>query len=251
MTSQKILSINDLSRVVNSLIKLGKKSIFRGQTVDKPLKPQIARDNSLSVTDEIKIFEEFKKETLPYLSEREEISRPNDDFELLILGQHYRLKTRCLDWTQHAYVALFFAVDYAMNSDTEDGVVWIYDLMPYNPSEWLLPGDRFRKNPFQFREIKIFQPKSFFDFRTDQQGSLVTIHPYPWKPMGGTKDNKRLIKILVPACSKQSIRDQLAKQGINYPALFSKEIEAKKIEDICLAINSKYSQRRVLSACNL
>ena len=239
---QKIFSIDDLAITVDNLKKAGKRFVLRGQPdEDKALLPSIARDGCVSSV-EIKIFEEFKKDVADYLSNRAEISSANDDFEKITLGRHYCLKTRCLDWTQDTNVALFFAVEDNINNSGENGVVWVYDLTPYNPSEWLLLSDRFEKNPFELEGIKIFHPKTFQDFRTDKQKSLVTIHSYPWKPMEELVDNKRLIKILVPACSKRSMRDELNKRyAINHDSLFSKESKAKELENICMAINSKYS----------
>lgn len=240
--------INDLAQVVDFLKNEGKKFILRGQTVDKPLLPQVARGNLLSVTDEIKIFEDFKRDAAQHLNSREEISSLDDDIERLTLGQHYKLKTRCLDWTMYTDVALFFAVynPEDKNNDCQDGVIWAYDLTPYDPSEWLLPGDRFRNNPFQFQQIKIFHPKSFTDYRTDKQGALVTIHPYPWKSMEELKDDKRLIKMIVPAGCKQNIREELSERYVNRELLFSKENKAKELEDICMDINSKYSSENLL-----
>lgn len=235
-----IESINDLGRVVDFLKRSGKKFILRGQTKDKTLKPQIARVNYLLLDNEIEIFEEFKKETARFLSCREEISIPKNDFEWFVWAQHYGLLTRCLDWTYFHGVALFFAVNNDMDND---GVIWIYELPPNESDEWLplIHGSITEKQIFEFTKIKIYHPKSFLDPRTDNQGSVVTICPYPWQPIEELVDNKRLTKILVPKDFKQGIRTTLDQQhNLNEESLFSRENQAKEIESICKAINFKY-----------
>lgn len=54
---------------------------------------------------------------------REHLPERFTDWDVLLLGQHYRLPTRLLDWTSSPYVALFFATE----NDEElrkDGIVW-------------------------------------------------------------------------------------------------------------------------------
>lgn len=49
------------------------------------------------------------------------------DWDVMVLGQHYRLPTRLLDWTASPYVALFFATErlsYDNNGEEPDAVVW-------------------------------------------------------------------------------------------------------------------------------
>lgn len=236
----RVSSFGELDSLIGALVKNGKKFILRGQAEDKPLLPSIARDR-LPPDIEIKIFEEFKEKMKQASLDvsREEIASLNNDFEWLVLGRHYGLKARCLDWTYFHDVALYFATKNAID---KDGVIWIYELTPYEPEEWLplAHKDILTKKPFDFKIIKIYHPKSFLDLRTDKQGAIVTIFPHPWKTMEEMSGNGRLRKIMIPASFKQGVLNELDCMGVNFEVLFQKENNAKKIEDICRAVNCKY-----------
>ena len=51
---------------------------------------------------------------------------PNNDFDWLILMQHYGVPTRLLDWSESPLVSLYFAVTSKEDKD-KDGALWVLD----------------------------------------------------------------------------------------------------------------------------
>jgi len=102
--SGKIDSIADLAAVMR---RFGgaRRLLFRGQHVDRPLLPRIARiaqEKSNARADlermEHRMLERLRKESVPYIHGRS----PASLWEWLSVAQHQGLPTRLLDWTANA-----------------------------------------------------------------------------------------------------------------------------------------------------
>jgi hypothetical protein len=101
------------------------------------LKPSLYRrtdiTNIIDLLDlEKQIISRFKQRSIPYLT------RPlTDDWDNLFFMQHYRVPTRLLDWTEHPYIALYFALTSApFDKDTsqfsDDAAIWVLNPVLWN-----------------------------------------------------------------------------------------------------------------------
>lgn len=230
--------MHEIRRVTNFLEnlplkhKIKKSPVYRGQAQDYPLVPSLFRMSQPNQPDFNQAFHEryswfeleevlldtFKKRALPLVRQE-----PRSDFEWLILGQHYGLPTRCLDWTDNPLAALFFAVEDAENE--KDGVVW--SLIPfgskitYGKSYTLDEG--WRRN--SRNSIVLYYPPHFSPRMTAQQ-ACITVHSLPedreeFNPLEKSLGlDTELWKYIIPAESKESLKNELESIGMTYYTLY-------------------------------
>jgi hypothetical protein len=122
-----INSVVDLAKVLQKAGN-GSRFLFRGQNVNKPLLPKIARlalEQSIPYEDlvklERKMLNRFKKESVPLLQSL----RPRTSWDWLSIAQHQGLPTRLLDWTTSAIVGLWFAVSADPPNEEPEGALWV------------------------------------------------------------------------------------------------------------------------------
>jgi len=159
----------------------------------------------------------------------------NDYPSWLFLAQHYRMKTRLLDWTDSILIATFFAVwedRYLSNT----GAVWALNPGSLNESQFgenaihlptnqsimplfdqafvqLLPDEG------KIEKIAAIRPHEI-DIKMMVQMSVFTIHGSS-KPLNKLKENKTfLMKFLIPPRSKREIHGLLEDLGIRESSLF-------------------------------
>lgn len=94
-----------------------------------------------------RLLNEFKRRAVHLVDER-----PQNDFEWLFIMQHYGVKTRLLDWTTNALVALYFAVDESQDCTSQELATLDDDEITFDTIQDSKPAAVFAMNPNKFNE---------------------------------------------------------------------------------------------------
>jgi hypothetical protein len=210
--------------------------LFRGQKIDHPLIPKIARlkprGDLLAI--EQKLLQEFKR-TSPLLINDQ---HPMDDWDYLTLGQHFGLPTRLLDWSNNPLAALWFAIwndEILEGEQTPYAVVWI--MMAEVHDFELSIGE---VHPFAVQETKIFRPR-IIKQRINNQSAVFSIQSsdeIKEKCRLNETDSfhKKLLKIKIPADKFPDIRTDLNTLGVNAYTIFP------ELSGLCSYLQWRYFQ---------
>lgn len=188
-----------------------------------------ARRNSCTRFEEEDLANRFIREAITRYPNCPTTTEVAEDPRWLFLMQHYRLKTRLLDWTESPLIASFFCVK---DNQDKDGVVWAL-----NP--WILNQDQttqkaildvkkgliLTQSPFaeeqgldidkviavntQQRDIRMFVQQSVFTMH----GSKNPLEEYEGR-------DKFLRKYTIPASSKKNLWVSLQQFGVKDHYLF-------------------------------
>lgn len=142
-----------------------KLTLFRGQPVEGNLLPNIARINPKYDSEQLErtVLNKFKLMGTSLLMDVEK-----SPLQLMIVAQHFGLKTRLLDWTSNPLVALYFACCDRFGEDS-----FVYSL----EAETMITDDVFERDPFKLTRTRIFQPPMNNPRLIAQQG-WFSIHRY-------------------------------------------------------------------------
>lgn len=191
--------------------------LYRGQPKDYSLLPSIARisDNLRNeiCNNEIKSLEEFIRYGSTYTDASLELIS-----DAIIYAQHYGLKTRLLDWTSNALIALWFACQEYKTEDT----AYVYHLTI--EEETIIPNTK-SLDIFNLTNIKIVKPK-LNNKRLIAQDGWFSIHNYnrtdsKYEPL--TEKSEEIIslsRIPIEKHSKDEILNYLGNIGFNYRTIF-------------------------------
>lgn len=118
---------------------------------------------------EVAAIEEFKRLAIPHLD-----ILPKNDWEWIVVAQHYGIPTRLLDWTSNPLVALYFATfDHIEHLDS-DAAIYVLDTQ-----DMAYPD--YDKSPFDISTVVHYAPPHLTN-RIAMQSSEFTVHPDPKKP---------------------------------------------------------------------
>jgi FRG domain len=217
---EEVDSVADLLHRITELFTGHGSVLFRGHRCEHwELVPRIARTEFRIryATDipktEQRMLDEFERLSVPHLGGRSIAST----WDVLALAQHHGLPTRLLDWTSNPLVALWFAVEQP-TADGKDGALWAYETDEGDIVDQ-------KKSPFGLSKTQIFRPRHH-DSRIVAQAGWFTVHKYMERDQRFSSlerikaHRSELRKFVVPCKYFPSLRDDLARCGIQHAALF-------------------------------
>ena len=243
----KSVEITAIDQFIREIVELKSNAfdfcLFRGQRVNAPLVPSIARyHHNSDITD-------IERRMLLDLKRRGKLLLPNtmsEEWELLILAQHYGLKTRLLDWSSNPLVALYFAIKDIDDSSTPS---FVYTFMGSN--EQVIDKDPYAsdehfQSPFNIRELKVLRP-SLNNERIIAQSGWFTVHPYSeeqqgFVPMQTDEEVKsNVIEFCIVPGIKGELMEHLNMLGFNAQTLFP------ELSGLCHYLNWEYLYQKELA----
>jgi hypothetical protein len=218
-------SLAQFIHYIESLQEIVTKPLFRGQGRRRNLIPSIARKSPGEDTEsrERRMLRQFRLQGASMLTPK------LTELELLVIAQHFGMKTRLLDWTTNPLAALWFAC-----SSRQDGDVYVYMLNADSFQE----QDIYDKSPFEHGQTLVFQPQ-LDNPRVLAQNGWFTLHRYagsshafvPLEQQGQMRG--KLSELAIPEAQRPSMLKSLLLMGVDdrtmYPGLEGLGISLNKV----------------------
>lgn len=192
------------------------------------LLPSLVRPPS-TLAEEWAIYQRFRQAGAAFLPHT-----ALSDWDWMLYMRHYGVKTRLLDWSESALVALYFAVEKTAR-DTDEGAVWVLRPIRLNTLAGLEPrvycanldeeldvyvSKAVKDAPVgtEYKPVALIAPRSFPRL-VAQQGVFTVNHRVP-TALDEIGDPELLARIRIPAAAKAPIRASLNAMRINRLSLY-------------------------------
>lgn len=225
MISKTIANFSEFITFVESQNGTDDLLLFRGQASQGNLLPSVARDTPEidSTKNEKEALKELRRMGNSLLP-----SEKMDDWDLLVVAQHFGMKTRLLDWTSNPSAALWFACN-----DWREGDAYVYVL---SADEFLSEST---KGPFDTGKTMVIRP-TLNNPRIIAQHGWFTAHKYSKKtnrfvPLEKNNQIKKsVVEIHIPEKSRVDLLRSLDRHGVSGRTLFP------DLEGLCKFLNWKH-----------